>query len=140
MTWKPVSVAQFRRIVHRALNSLPVPLKPYLINLEVAVWDRPDREDYDCLADRDDLDPRADLLGLFVGVPLTDQGYGAHHPNVIKIFRRPLMAASATTAALERNIRATVLHELAHHFGFSEEDLEDFERRQGTPNLPPSAR
>jgi predicted Zn-dependent protease with MMP-like domain len=70
------------------------------------------------------------LLGLFIGVPVTAQSYGDRHPNVVKIFRRPMEEVSRTRGALLRNIRATVIHEFAHHFGYSEEQLEAFERAQ----------
>jgi len=125
-----ISVGQFCRLVASVVDSLPEPLRRHLENVVVDVFEEPDAEDYQALADRAETGQQADLLGLFVGVPLTQQGYGDHYPNVIKIFRRPMLAASSTRAMLERNIRATVIHELAHHFGFDEEDLEDFERRQ----------
>jgi predicted Zn-dependent protease with MMP-like domain len=125
-----LSWRQFCNAVEEAVASLPEPFHKYLENVVVDVQDEPSDGDYAALEARGG-EPRAGfLLGLFVGVPLTSQGYGDRHPNVVKIFRRPMEQVSRTRGALLRNIRATVIHEFAHHFGFSEEQLEDFERAQ----------
>ncbi len=123
LSWK-----QFCDTVEEAVASLPAPFHEYLENVVVDVQEEPADHDYAALHDRGG-EPGL-LLGLFVGVPLTQQGYGDRHPNVVKIFRRPMEQVSRTRGALVRNIRATVIHEFAHHFGFSEEQLEDFERAQ----------
>ncbi len=124
MTWHA-----FCEAVEEAVASLPEPFHRYLENVAVDVQEEPSGQDYAALEDRgvaaDGL-----LLGLFIGVPLTKQSYGDHLPNVIKIFRRPMEQVSRTRGALLRNIRATVIHEFAHHFGFSEEELEAFEASQ----------
>lgn len=120
---------EFCDVVREAIESLPEPLQTYLENVAVDVEDEPGPEHFAELHDRGE-DDGGELLGLFIGRSLTDQGYREFHPNVIKIFRRPLERVSRTRNALIRNIRATVVHEFAHHFGFSEEDLEEFERGQ----------
>jgi predicted Zn-dependent protease with MMP-like domain len=123
LSWK-----QFCDTVEEAVASLPEPFHDYLENVVVDVQEEPSEHDYAALHDRGK--GGALLLGLFIGVPITGQGYGDRHPNVVKIFRRPMEQISRTRGALLRNIRATVIHEFAHHFGFSEEQLEDFERAQ----------
>ncbi len=123
LSWK-----QFCETVEEAVASLPEPFHQYLENVVVDVQEEPTEHDYASLHDRGDA--AGLLLGLFIGVPLTKQRYGDRHPNVVKIFRRPMEQVSRTRGALLRNIRATVIHEFAHHFGFSEEQLEDFERAQ----------
>jgi len=125
-----LSWRQFCDAVEQAVASLPEPFHKYLENVVVDVQEEPSEHDYAILQDR--TGPRAEglLLGLFIGVPLTSQSYGDRHPNVVKIFRRPMEQVSRTRGALLRQIRATVIHEFAHHFGFSEEQLEDFERAQ----------
>jgi predicted Zn-dependent protease with MMP-like domain len=124
-----LSFREFCDAVREAVDSFPAPFRKYLENVVVDVQEEPTEDDHAELAERGN-EPAGLLLGLFRGVALTDQGYGEHAPNVITIFRRPMEAASRTRRALLRNIRATVLHEFAHHFGFSEEDLEAFERAQ----------
>ena len=120
MKRRPLSLEQFCRIVGAAVESLPAAFHAYIENVVVDVQDQPTEQDLAALDDREDVSDEVDLLGLFVGVPITQQAYGDHHPNVIKIFRRPMLAASPTRSILVRNIKATVIHELAHHFGFSE--------------------
>lgn len=125
LSWK-----QFCDAVEDAVASLPEPFHQYLENVVVDVQEEPSEHDYATLRERSGIDAGGLLLGLFIGVPLTSQSYGDRHPNVVKIFRRPMEQVSCTRGALLRNIRATVIHEFAHHFGFSEEQLEDFERNQ----------
>lgn len=121
---------QFCEAVEEAVQSLPAPFHGYLENVVVDVQEEPSEEDYRAIEERGHEAGRGLLLGLFTGVPLTKQSYGDRHPNVIKIFRRPMELVSRTRGALLRQIRATVIHEFAHHFGFSEEELEAFETAQ----------
>jgi predicted Zn-dependent protease with MMP-like domain len=121
---------EFCVVVREAVESLPVQFHEYLENVVVDVQEEPTEADYARVEERADFNPDSLLLGLFTGVPLTEQSYGANHPNVVTIFRRPMEEVSPTRKVLLRNIRATVIHEFAHHFGFSEEQLEEFERAQ----------
>ena len=131
MVKRRISFRDFCDAVREAVESLPAQFQPFLENVVVDVEEEPSDEDIARLEDRADLDQdESQLLGLFSGVPLTQQGYGEHYPNVVRIFRRPMERVCRTRRSLIRNIRATVIHEFAHHFGFSEEDLEEFERSQ----------
>ena len=150
---------QFCELVNSVMESLPEQFAPYLDNLVVDVDEEPTRVDLKSLDEADDDEPDDlepgtsddrdaasasdqrpppssvahhdhELLGLFIGRSLMDRDYDDHRPNIIKIFRGPLRRCCRTTEELRRQIRATVLHELAHHFGFSEADLQDFEDRQ----------
>ncbi|MGQ0634932.1 MAG: metallopeptidase family protein [Planctomycetaceae bacterium] len=121
---------RFCDVVREAVDSLPESFRPYLENVVVDVQDEPTGQDYAAVSERGTSGRDRLLLGLFVGVPLTEQRYGDRHPNVIKIFKRPMERFCPTRKALLRNIRATVVHEFAHHFGFSEEQLEAFEQAQ----------
>jgi predicted Zn-dependent protease with MMP-like domain len=121
---------EFCAVVREAVESLPDPFPKYLENVAVDVQEEPTDEDYAALAERGDAARDGLLLGLFIGVPLTRQGYGDHYPNVIKIFRRPMERVSRSRPALLRNIRSTVVHEFAHHFGFTDAELESFDRAQ----------
>lgn len=119
MARRRVSHRQFEKIVDEVLDSLPEQFLPYLDNVAVEIREEPDAE---VLADDDD-----EVLGLFEGVPLPEQPFGEPFPNRITIFRGPLLRSNPTVSELKRQIRKTVLHELAHHFGYEEVDLEDFE-------------
>lgn len=134
LTWD-----QFCAAVREAVESLPPQFHPYLKNVVVDVEEEAADDDLASIDSDDepesaggqgDANSRELLFGLFRGVPITEQGYGDHLPNRIVIFRRPHEEVSRSRGDLLRNIRATVVHELAHHFGFSEEQLEDFERSQ----------
>lgn len=67
------------------------------------------------------------LYGLYEGVPLTerDSSYNAVLPDKITIFRGPLQRDFTTQDELEEQIKITVIHEVAHHFGFDEERLRE---------------
>ena len=76
------------------------------------------------------LDPENDtLFGLYTGVPLDQRGgwYGNVLPDVIVLYRRPLLDACPTRSRLIHQIQLTLLHEIGHHFGFTEEEMEAWE-------------
>ena len=102
---------RFEEHVERALASLPPELARAVRNLEIAVEDEhPD-------------DP--DLFGLYEGVPLPERGdWAGTLPDRISIYRLPLEESFPDPVELEREIRITVLHEVAHYFGLDEERLE----------------
>jgi predicted Zn-dependent protease with MMP-like domain len=95
--------SEFDEHVRRALDSLPPDLAKALDNVAVVV-DEEDPED-------------PDLYGLWQA--------GPYMPDKITIFRRPLIESFPDSGELEREIRITVLHELAHYFGIDEERLEE---------------
>ena len=103
---------RFEDHVARAIASLPPKLRDAIRNIEITVED----EDPD--------DP--DLFGLYEGVPLPERGdWAGTLPDRIRIFRLPLVESFPDPADLEREIRITVLHELAHYFGIDEDKLAD---------------
>ena len=112
----------FDLLVEQALDSLPPAIAGHMANVAVVVADWPTR------AQRRDagLAPGEELLGLYEGTPLTerDAGYDLVAPDRITIFRRPLLAVSGSRDELEAEVRRTVLHELAHHFGIDDDRLE----------------
>ncbi len=104
----------FEDHVLRALESLPPDLRRAMSNVEIVV------------EDENPEDP--DLFGLYLGVPLTDRGssYAGVLPDKIAIYRLPLEDEFADDPeALEDEIRITVLHEVAHHFGIDENRLSE---------------
>ncbi|MDA1096912.1 MAG: metallopeptidase family protein [Chloroflexi bacterium] len=112
---------EFERLVEKAVRSLPAEVADRLDNVVIVVEDWPDR---DQLSMREGND-RYSLLGLYQGIPLTErEGYGMVLPDRISIFRRPIEALALNREGMIEEIRKTVLHEIAHHFGFSDDELE----------------
>jgi predicted Zn-dependent protease with MMP-like domain len=112
-----VQALAFEQLVQRALRRLPPDLAERMSNVELVVEDEPP-------AGRP-------LLGLYEGVPLTRRGpwYGAVAPDKITIYRGPIERLSrGDPLRLEREVEHVVLHEVAHHFGISDERLIEIDR------------
>jgi predicted Zn-dependent protease with MMP-like domain len=107
----------FEQAVEDALDSLPPELRAFMSNVAVVVAEEP---------------PAGQpLLGLYQGHPLTrrSSGYAGVPPDKITIYRGPLERHyGADPARLRREIRRVVLHEIAHHFGISDERLIEIDR------------
>src|SRR5918995_7501325 len=104
--------AEFEGHVERALESLPPELREAMSNVEIVVEDE----------NRDE----PDLFGLYLGIPLTERGesYAGVLPDKIAIYRLPLEEEFGhDPELLEDEIRITVVHEIAHHFGIDEDRL-----------------
>lgn len=114
---------KFEELVFRAMERLPERFKERLENVDVVIQDRPTREQREEAGITGDYD----LLGLYEGVPLTERtsGYNMVLPDKITIFRRPLESLGLSAAELEIEVQDTVRHELAHHFGISDERLDE---------------
>jgi predicted Zn-dependent protease with MMP-like domain len=113
----------FERALERAIDTLPLPLRPILDELAVVVDDVPSAEQRRTAG----LRPGEMLYGLYEGVPPTE--YGADWsaiPNKVTLFRRPLEEDFPDPIDLAEEIRVTLVHELAHHAGFDEDRLADF--------------
>jgi predicted Zn-dependent protease with MMP-like domain len=108
---------EFEQSVQEALDSLPADLAGLLSNVAVVVEDEPP--------------PGQPLLGLYQGVPLTRRSswYAGVPPDKITIYRGPLERLyGGDTDRLHREIKRVVLHEIAHHFGISDERLVEIDR------------
>jgi predicted Zn-dependent protease with MMP-like domain len=107
----------FERSVEEAVGSLPRDLRGFMSNVAIFVEDEPP--------------PGMPLLGLYQGYPLTRRtsGYVGVPPDRITIYRGPLERLyGADPERLRREIRRVVLHEIAHHFGISDERLIELDR------------
>ncbi len=121
-----LSLREFTKIARDVIEKLPEPFLGWLENVVVDIEPEPSAE----LLQEMDFDPEEDmLLGLFEGTAVTEQDYGEHAPNRVVLFQRPILEACRSREEVAYEIRRTVIHELAHHFGYSEEDLEEFESR-----------
>lgn len=114
---------RFAGLVDDALDALPQRFKRYLENVTVRIEDEPSPETL-----REAGVPEGyTLLGLYQGVALTKRGIAGAGPDVITIFRGPIERRSGGAAeGIRRQTRATVLHELAHHFGIDHDDMPEW--------------
>jgi predicted Zn-dependent protease with MMP-like domain len=111
----------FYELVERAVEGLPPDLARLLDNVAIVVDDWPDFS-----TPLVSSGPGETLYGLYEGVPLTERGAGYYGvlPDKITIFRGPLERDFAKDE-LEEQVKITVVHEIAHYFGFGEERLEE---------------
>lgn len=118
-----LSRREFEELVAEALDSLPGEFRARLHNLEVVVEERPAPEDYQELG----MHPGEVLLGVYRGTPLTERSvFGADlMPDRIVLFRRPIERAGRTRRGILQEIQRTLIHEVAHHFGLSDDRLEE---------------
>ena len=113
---------RFEQLVADAIESLPERYLSKFENVVVVVKDRPSREQraYHGLL------PGETLFGLYEGVPMTERGsYSPAMPDRITIFRRPLEQYCDTEEELAREVRNTVVHEVAHFFGIDDDRLHE---------------
>lgn len=119
-----LSMDEFCRLAGEVVESLPPEFQERMHNVVVDVRNRPMRRQLLDLG----LDPEEDtLLGLFEGVPLIEQSYEEDYPNRVWLFKEPIEEICRSRDEVAYEIRRTIIHELAHHFGWTEEDLEAFE-------------
>lgn len=110
--------AEFERLVARALDDLPPQFARRLKNIAVLVEARPSREVAGELG--------ADILGLYQGASELEQSPMApwELPEVIVIYQENIEAVCRTDEEIVQEVRKTVIHEVGHHFGLSDEQME----------------
>jgi predicted Zn-dependent protease with MMP-like domain len=120
-----LSRKEFEETVVSALKGLPVPLKKKMKNIDVVVEDEalPD------LLSEMGLRSPLDLFGLYQGIPLDQRGYfyGNVLPDKITLYQRAIESASRTEEEVKERIQETVIHEVGHYFGLSDEQLRELE-------------
>ena len=123
----PVERKKFERLVADALATIPRRFRNAMKNLAIVVEDEPSRE----LLREMDIEPPDTLLGLYQGIPLTDRrwDYGNALPDRILLFQGPLERESDDEDDLVVAIGETLIHEVGHYFGLSEEEIEDIEEK-----------
>lgn len=116
-----ISRDRFESLVRRAISELPDNFRARLDNVDIIVDD---------IASIDQLigtgiESEMDLLGLYEGIPLTARyGYDMIIPDKITIFQKAVESACASQEQITEEIKVTVLHEIAHHFGIDDSTLE----------------
>jgi predicted Zn-dependent protease with MMP-like domain len=117
---------EFQQLAQRAWSQLPDGFREATGNLVIQAQDWPSRETLDSL----DIDSPLDLLGLYHGVGLPFQSVGdlPRPPEMIFLYRMPILAyARASGEPLADVVTHVLIHEIGHHFGFSDEDMESIE-------------
>ncbi len=114
------------------MDSLPDEFREKLENIDVIVENRPTSRQLT----ESGMKPGETLLGLYEGVPLTERGrgYGLVVPDRITIFRRPIEMLSRNDTEIRRQVRATVIHEIAHHFGIDDVRLGQLNGGESRPH------
>ena len=114
-----ISPEEFDVYVQEAIASIDPQFRTYLDQVPVIVAEIPDEKVFKKI----NLRARETLLGLFQGTPLHHQRLGLGHPSQITLYRGNILARCHSHPQLTRQIRKTIVHELGHYLGFSEEQL-----------------
>lgn len=111
---------KFKKLVSEALDLIPEEFASRLNNVEVTISDWPNP--YQAAKAR--IRQGGILLGLYEGVPQTKRGiYYSAVPDKITIFKNPILLISKTEDEVRQQVRNTVIHEIGHHFGMTDEQL-----------------
>lgn len=122
MIGTPPSTAEFERLARAAMATIPARLRTHLDGVVVHVAEFPDPE----VQDEMGLESPYDLLGLYQGVPLVERSVGdvPQGPDQIFLYRQPLLQYWYNSGEdLARLVRHVLIHEVGHHFGFSDDDM-----------------
>ncbi|ODS53275.1 MAG: hypothetical protein ABS36_15260 [Acidobacteria bacterium SCN 69-37] len=117
--------AAFLRLVDEALDSIPEAFRDALVNIAIVVEDEPS----DAQLVSVDIEPPDTLLGLYEGTPLTERewAHGNALPDKVTLFQGPIEDASDDDDDVVVAIGETLIHEIGHYFGLSEEEIEAIE-------------
>jgi predicted Zn-dependent protease with MMP-like domain len=118
-----VDDATFGKLVEQALAELPQQFAEFLEEVPIEIRPRPTSKQLKRLGLREN----ELLLGLYEGIPLTERSveHSGVRPAVIYIFKEDVEDASDSEEDLIEQVRITVLHEIGHHFGMDEDDLDE---------------
>ena len=116
---------RFEELVRQALDELPDEIAQRMSNVDVEVQELPTSSQLSSTG----VPAGRTLLGLYQGIPLTRRtsGYQMVPPDRIIIFQRPLEMVANSDEDLVQRVQATVIHEVAHHFGISDRRLQEIE-------------
>lgn len=115
---------KFRNLVTNSLAELPKEITFKLENVDIVIDDVASSSQLVGTGLENDLE----LLGLYEGIPLNDRyGYDLVLPDKITIFQKSVESICTTEEELKSEIKATIMHEIGHHFGLTEEELANLE-------------
>jgi len=117
----------FERLVQDALATIPPNFREAMSNLAIVVEDEPAPD----LLEEMEIEPPDTLLGLYQGIPLTERSatYGNALPDRVLIFQGPHEREAEDEDDLVVAIGETLIHEIGHYFGLSEEEIEEIEEK-----------
>jgi predicted Zn-dependent protease with MMP-like domain len=117
---------EFEQLVKEGIDAIPEKFLQKLKNVEICIEDNPTPQQLKSLRIRNSL-----LFGLYEGVPQTErESYGQVLPDKITIFKNEIEKASRSIEEMRKIVKNTVWHEIAHHFGMSETEVKNSERRR----------
>ncbi len=123
-----MSMKKFAAVVRSAIDSLPDEIKEHLENVVIDVEEEPSVEFLrDAGFTDEEIEAGDSLYGYFMPMEGVQASEMLENPNRILIFRNPLEGDFPDPHELQIEIRKTVVHEIAHHFGWSDRDLERFD-------------
>ena len=123
---------RFERLVTEATTLIPKRFRREMKNLVLVVEDEPAPE----LLQEMEIEPPNSLYGLYQGTPLTERpwAYGNRLPDRITLFQRPIEDDCDDEDEVRAVIGETLIHEVGHYFGLSEEEIEEIEERYWRQN------
>ena len=118
---------EFERLVNEAVMLIPGRFRREMKNLALVVEEQPSPE----LLEEMEIEPPDSLYGLYQGTPLPERtwGYGNALPDRITLFQRPIEEDCEDENEIRAAIGETLIHEVGHYFGLSEEEIEEIEER-----------
>ncbi len=119
-----LSRKDFESLVQEALRELPAQFRRRLQNVAIEIEEEPSNETLNSVGMGDD-EPD-ELLGLYVGRSIQEHSFfdaGGELPDQVYLYRGPILRVCETKTDVIREIQDTVVHEIGHHFGLSDEDM-----------------
>ena len=118
---------EFERLVSEAVTLIPRRFRREMKNLALVVEEEPSA----ALLDEMEIEPPDSLYGLYQGIPLPERSWtdGNHLPDKITLFQRPIEEDCEDEEEIRAVIGETLIHEVGHYFGLSEEEIEEIEER-----------
>ena len=119
---------EFEKLVEQSLDDLPVHIGQHLKNVAIVVEPFPTAESLRETGTR----KNSVLLGLYEGIPeiAWGKGHGGQLPDKITIFQKSIEMFAKTPKQIEKMVRDTVWHEIAHHFGYDERGIKELEKKR----------
>ncbi|WP_374434446.1 metallopeptidase family protein [Tabrizicola sp.] len=122
------SLALLEQLAHEAISTLPEPFREPATHIRLRIEEFPDED----ILDELQIDDPFELTGLYDGIPLTEKSTADQviKPDVIWLFRRPILDewCERGDVSIQELVSHVVVHELAHHFGWSDEDIANNDR------------
>lgn len=123
----PPDAEAIAALAEQALAEIPAPLRAQVKGVSIAVEESADDETLDAMG----IESEWDLTGLYQGTPIGQRSVmeTPRPPDMITLYRQPILLEWVESGEdLSRLVRNVVIHEIAHHFGFTEAEIESLER------------